>query len=119
MSKIVYPADSKELQGVLNHVESVIAQQLEDKKVKISETLDIPKRWGGYEIPLALDELSAIGFKRCYADFLASFKEEDYQRLAQRAIRDSRKKQTIVIGGALISKCKKSKRPGLFIYWSR
>ncbi len=119
MSKMVYPADSKELQGVLHHVEAVIVKQLEGKQVRVLDTLDMPKRWGGYEIPLALRELSSVGFKQCYANFISIFTEDDYFRLAQHAIRDARKQSTIVIGAVLISRCKKSKRPGLLIYWNR
>ncbi len=119
MSKMIYPADSKELHGFLIRVSERIDAELESKQVRILDTLEIPKKWGGYEIPLKMSELSAAGLRECYADLIQSFNDSDYQNLVKHVIKDSRKQPTIIIGGALVSRCKKSRRPGVLIYWSR
>lgn len=115
--------DSKELNCFLNSLQKAIQKKLDadriNKVVKIQHSLEIPKRWGGYEIPMNLNTLETTEFKKHYCEVLEIFTASNHQEFVKRVIKDSKKEKTIIINAAVVSQCKKSKKPGLFLFWKR
>ena len=122
-NNVVFITGSDEVQILTDRILKKVNRRLVDSHSPYSarciEATAIPKKWGGYEIPLSLHKLTNKDVKQCKRELFDKMGNNELDTLVLHLMKDTRKHGDVEFGVALIGRCKKSKGPGILFFWER
>ena len=122
-NNVVFVTESPEVQVLTDRILRKVNRRLVDTHSPYSarciEATMIPKKWGGYEIPLPLERLTVKDVKLCKRELFNKIGDDELDTLVVHLMKDTRKSGDVEFGVALVGRCKKSKSPGILFFWER
>ena len=122
-NKIVFISGSEEIQvltdRILRNANRRLVEAHSPYSARCVDTIAFPKRWGGYEIPLPLESMNEGSLKACKRELLKAVGSKEMDSLINHLMKDTRKFGDVEFSLALVAKCKKSRSPGVLVFWER